>query len=191
MSMAPMKSAPPSHDGAEMIRVPLTALLAAARFATIDHIPASAQTGISQYPFCMQGMDNPGWSGCSFNTMATCQATASGTDAECLTNPWYRPGPTLLILLLRGQRAWVDRFRLGRHRDDENIQPLIAMADLPMKSNVFAVASVSLLLTPGAAPAECQCLPMACGGNIFSSNNCSLTKVLIRKISRVEKAEIA
>ena len=83
---------PSSHEGAEMIRVPLTALLAAAGFCTIDHIPASAQTGISQYPFCIQGVDNPGWSGCSFNSLATCQASASGTEAECLTNPWYRPG---------------------------------------------------------------------------------------------------
>jgi hypothetical protein len=52
-----------SDEGAEMIRVPLTALLAAAGVWTIDHVPASAQTGISQYPFCIQGMDNPGWSG--------------------------------------------------------------------------------------------------------------------------------
>jgi hypothetical protein len=83
---------PYSKDGAEMIRVSLTALLAAAGFWTIDHVPASAQTGISQYPFCIQGVDNPGWSGCSFNSMATCQASASGTEAECLANPWYRPG---------------------------------------------------------------------------------------------------
>jgi len=75
-----------------MIRVPLTALLAAAGFWTIDHIPASAQTGISQYPFCIQGVDNPGWSGCSFNTLQACQATASGTEAECLSNPWYQAG---------------------------------------------------------------------------------------------------
>ena len=75
-----------------MIRVPLTALLAAAGFWTIDHVRASAQTGISQYPFCIQGMDNPGWSGCSFNSLQACQATASGTESECLTNPWYKPG---------------------------------------------------------------------------------------------------
>ncbi|MFG3592463.1 DUF3551 domain-containing protein [Bradyrhizobium sp. RDI18] len=88
-----MSKAPPSsHDGAEMIRVSLTALLAAAGIWMIGHIPASAQTGISQYPFCIQGMDNPGWSGCSFNSLEACQASASGTDAECLTNPWYRPG---------------------------------------------------------------------------------------------------
>ena len=54
--------------------------------------PASAQTAISQYPFCIQGEENPGWSGCSFNTLASCQAAASGTAAECLSNPWYQAG---------------------------------------------------------------------------------------------------
>ena len=53
--------------------------------------PASAQIA-TQFPFCIQGMDNPGWSGCSFDTFQECQATASGTDAECLSNPWYKSG---------------------------------------------------------------------------------------------------
>ena len=52
---------------------------------------ASAQIA-TQFPFCIQGVDNPGWSGCSFSTFQECQATASGTDAECLSNPWYK-GP--------------------------------------------------------------------------------------------------
>jgi hypothetical protein len=43
---------------------------------------ASAQTAIARYPFCIQGVDNPGWSGCSFNTLDACQAAASGTEAE-------------------------------------------------------------------------------------------------------------
>ena len=51
--------------------------------------PASAQTA-TQFPFCIQGVDNPGWSGCSFSTFQECQATASGTEAECLSNPWYK-----------------------------------------------------------------------------------------------------
>jgi len=60
--------------------------------ATLMAGPASAQTAITQYPFCIQGIDNPGWSGCSFNTIDACQATASGTEAECLSNPWYQAG---------------------------------------------------------------------------------------------------
>ena len=51
--------------------------------------PASAQIA-TQYPFCIQGVDNPGWSGCSFDSFQECQATASGTEAECLSNPWYK-----------------------------------------------------------------------------------------------------
>jgi hypothetical protein len=51
---------------------------------------SSATAQVSQYPFCIQGVDNPGWSGCSFNTLQECQASASGTEAECLSNPWYR-----------------------------------------------------------------------------------------------------
>ena len=57
--------------------------------------PASAQSGIGQYPFCIQGVDNPGWSGCSFNTLQACQATASGTESECVSNPWYQPGASI------------------------------------------------------------------------------------------------
>jgi Protein of unknown function (DUF3551) len=52
-------------------------------------LPALAQTGI-QYPFCIQGIDNPGYSGCSFNSFQECLASASGTDAECISNPWYK-----------------------------------------------------------------------------------------------------
>jgi hypothetical protein len=73
-----------------MIRALLLALIAST--GPWMAIFASAQTGISQYPYCMQGVDNPGWSGCSYNTMQACQATASGTDAECLANPWYQAG---------------------------------------------------------------------------------------------------
>ena len=51
--------------------------------------PALAQTA-TQYPYCIQGEDNPGWSGCSFNTLQECQESASGTFAECLSNPWYK-----------------------------------------------------------------------------------------------------
>jgi hypothetical protein len=51
---------------------------------------AAAQTAVTQYPFCIQGVDNPGYGGCSFNTPQACQASASGTEAECITDPWYR-----------------------------------------------------------------------------------------------------
>jgi hypothetical protein len=62
-------------------------LLALSGFGMSDL--ALAQSGVSQYPYCIQGVDNPGWTGCSFNTLQACQAAASGIEAECLTNPWY------------------------------------------------------------------------------------------------------
>jgi hypothetical protein len=74
----------------QMIRILALALLAIAASGIAD--PISAQTAISRYPFCIQGEDNPGWSGCSFNTLEACQAAASGTFAECLSNPWYQAG---------------------------------------------------------------------------------------------------
>jgi hypothetical protein len=49
---------------------------------------ASAQ-GVSQYPFCIQGTDYPGWNNCTFSSYQQCEATASGTENECLANPWY------------------------------------------------------------------------------------------------------
>jgi hypothetical protein len=63
------------------------ALLAVSAVATADLAPA--QTAATQYPFCIQGVDNPGYSGCSFSSLQACQASASGTEAECITNPWY------------------------------------------------------------------------------------------------------
>jgi hypothetical protein len=75
---------------ATMIRILASALLAVGGIAMAS--AASAQSAISQYPFCIQGQDNPGWSGCSFSTIEACQAEASGTIAECLSNPWYQAG---------------------------------------------------------------------------------------------------
>jgi hypothetical protein len=55
--------------------------------------PASAFAQVStRYPFCLQGNDYPGWSNCSFTSFQQCQATASGTNDECLANPWYSAG---------------------------------------------------------------------------------------------------
>jgi Protein of unknown function (DUF3551) len=59
-------------------------VLAAILFST----SASAQ-GVAQYPFCLQGADYPGWTNCNFTSYQQCQATASGTENECLANPWY------------------------------------------------------------------------------------------------------
>src|ERR1700712_2462069 len=70
-----------------LIRNISLALLAVSGIAMADLAPA--QTAATQYPFCIQGVDNPGYSGCSYSSLQACQASASGTEAECITNPWY------------------------------------------------------------------------------------------------------
>jgi hypothetical protein len=75
-----------------MIRALFLASLVSTGFGSLKPTSVLAQGAISRYPFCIQGADNPGWSGCSFETLQACQATASGQDAECLANPWYKSG---------------------------------------------------------------------------------------------------
>ena len=74
-----------------MIRAFFLVLLISTGIGAVRPIPALAQP-VSQYPFCIQSGDYPGWTGCSFPTLQACQATASGLAAECLANPWYNPG---------------------------------------------------------------------------------------------------
>ena len=76
----------------KMMRAFFLVLLISTGFGAVKPIPALAQP-VSQYPFCIQSGDYPGWTGCSFPTLQACQATASGLAAECLANPWYKPGP--------------------------------------------------------------------------------------------------
>ena len=71
-------------------RIGITDLLMSAAIVLGMIGSVSSQSGISQYPYCIQGIDNPGWSGCSFNSLQACQTSASGTESECLTNPWYK-----------------------------------------------------------------------------------------------------
>src|SRR5690348_18436936 len=100
-----------------MIRALILALLASIGSSMVMF--ASAQTGISQYPYCLQGVDNPGWSGCSYDTMQACQAAASGTDAECLANPWYQAGASAASPSRQGPIDANDRSeerRVGKER---------------------------------------------------------------------------
>ena len=80
------------RSAAAHARIKLASPLMSAAIGLCMVTSVSAQSGISQYPYCIQGVDNPGWSGCSFNSLQACEATASGTESECLTNPWYKPG---------------------------------------------------------------------------------------------------
>ena len=72
------------------MRRAILAVLAASGLAALSAVPAKAVG--TRYPFCLQGDEYPGLSYCTFTSYEQCQATASGLAAECLANPWYRPG---------------------------------------------------------------------------------------------------
>ena len=47
-------------------------------------------------PYCIKGCDFGGGAGdCSFASLAQCQATASGRDATCISNPYFGTKATL------------------------------------------------------------------------------------------------
>ncbi len=65
----------------------ILALLAAGGLAALSASPATAVG--TRYPFCLQGDDQPGLSGCSYTSYEQCQATASGRMLTCIANPYY------------------------------------------------------------------------------------------------------
>jgi hypothetical protein len=66
------------------------ALLAVVGLAIAGAAPAEAVG--TRYPFCIQGDEWPGLSGCTFTSFAQCQATASGRNLMCIANPYYNGG---------------------------------------------------------------------------------------------------
>ena len=56
--------------------------------------------------YCIKGCDFGGGAGdCSFSSLAQCQATASGRDATCASNPYFNAKAEI-----------ADRSRLSRRR---------------------------------------------------------------------------
>jgi hypothetical protein len=70
------------HKGAWFVAL-VVSFLAGSLFLTCAFAKVS-----TQYPFCLQGDDYPGWSNCTFTSLQQCQATASGLLDECMANPW-------------------------------------------------------------------------------------------------------
>jgi hypothetical protein len=65
-------------------------ILALLTVATVGAL-ASVAIAAPQYPFCIRGCDfGAGRGDCSFVSYQQCQATASGRDAWCDANPYYR-----------------------------------------------------------------------------------------------------
>jgi hypothetical protein len=72
----------------------------------------SAQVS-TQYPFCLQGDDYPGWSNCTFTSFQQCQASASGTLDECMANPWYQAGADAATASPQGSTGNDDPIPIG------------------------------------------------------------------------------
>ena len=63
--------------------------LAALAFATtFSALPASAQTYGRGYPVCLHQYGPVTYYDCSYNSIAQCNASASGRAAQCVTSPF-------------------------------------------------------------------------------------------------------
>jgi hypothetical protein len=68
------------------MRSTLRTLMAGCVVAAAFAMPAVA----GGMPYCIKGCDFGGGAGdCSFSSLAQCQATASGRDATCASNPYF------------------------------------------------------------------------------------------------------
>jgi hypothetical protein len=84
------------------MRSVLLALMVACAAWAITATPASADG----FPYCIKGCDFGGGAGdCSFSSHQQCQATASGRDATCASNPYFNAKAEI-----------ADRSRLSRRR---------------------------------------------------------------------------
>jgi len=72
----------------------LKALKVMALVAAVAAVATPATAGGLAY--CIKGCDFGGGAGdCSFSSLAQCQATASGRDATCISNPYFGAKATL------------------------------------------------------------------------------------------------
>ena len=70
----------------------LFAMFAVAVISVLDPAGATAR----DFPFCIKGCDFGGGRGdCSFSSYQQCQATASGRDAYCDVNPYFKANAEL------------------------------------------------------------------------------------------------
>jgi hypothetical protein len=71
------------------MRAAILGLVGCCAASILGASPASAR----DYPFCITGGDFGGSVGdCSFSTYAQCAAAASGRDAGCAANPFFKAG---------------------------------------------------------------------------------------------------
>jgi Protein of unknown function (DUF3551) len=52
--------------------------------------PVATPAAAREFPYCIKGGDfGAGAGDCSFSSLSQCQATASGRDASCASNPYF------------------------------------------------------------------------------------------------------
>jgi hypothetical protein len=66
------------------MRRPWLALVAAGAVSAAAAMPVAAR----EFPYCIKGCDF-GAGDCSFSSLSQCQASASGRDASCASNPYF------------------------------------------------------------------------------------------------------
>lgn len=72
-----------------------------------------------QMAFCIKGCDFGGGGGtgdCSFSSLAQCQATASGRDATCASNPYFGANAELSKAELSKAELPTNSNRLSRRK---------------------------------------------------------------------------
>ena len=78
--------------------------ICAASFAT----PGTAR----DLPYCIKGCDYGAGAGdCSFSSLAQCQASASGRDATCAANPYFKATTSNTTAALQTDRSRPSRRR--------------------------------------------------------------------------------
>ena len=69
------------------MRIPALAILAIATVSVAG--PAAAQTYAPGYPVCLHVWGPANYYECRYNSLAQCNASASGRAAQCVINPYF------------------------------------------------------------------------------------------------------
>ena len=78
----------------------------AAAIACAAFFGSAAPAGAGTYEYCRRDIVNYGALSCSFDTLAQCQATASGRGGDCLRDPSLGAGASAYAPSVRGTYAY-------------------------------------------------------------------------------------
>ena len=73
---------------------------------------AATPGAASDWPYCIKGCEFGGGAGdCSFSSLAQCQASASGRDAICAANPYFKVTTLNAAAAIQTARSFPSRRR--------------------------------------------------------------------------------